>query len=52
MAKQWSKTEKIQILEYNKNNSAINTCQKFNINMLTLKRWKRELIKLGENSLE
>jgi len=52
MAKQWSKTEKIKILEFNESHSALKTCQKFNINLSTLKRWKREIRKLGEASLE
>lgn len=52
MAKKWSKTEKIKIIEFNENHSALKTCQKFNINLSTLKRWKREIRKLGEESLE
>lgn len=52
MAKQWTKDQKLLIIEYNKNHTSISTCTKFNISHSTLKRWKQELKSLGVESLE
>ena len=52
MAKHFTKDEKLIIIEYSKTNSSVETVKKFDINLSTLKRWKREVKKFGEDSLE
>ncbi|QBQ07583.1 IS3 family transposase [Spiroplasma gladiatoris] len=52
MAKQWSKHEKINIVNEAKEAGIINTAVKFNLSTSTIKRWKHEIRTKGEGALE
>ncbi|QBQ07361.1 IS3 family transposase [Spiroplasma gladiatoris] len=52
MAKQWSKNEKINIIEESKKIRITDAALKYDVSTSTVKRWKAELKTKGEGSLE
>ncbi|WP_156007224.1 transposase [Spiroplasma tabanidicola] len=52
MAKQWSKNEKINIIEESKKIGITNAALKYDVSTSTVKRWKAEFKTKGEGVLE
>ncbi len=42
MAKQWNKDEKIEILEFSKQNGMRSSAEKYNVEKSTIQRWRAE----------
>ncbi|WP_158500624.1 hypothetical protein [Spiroplasma litorale] len=52
MAKQWTKNEKLNIINESKKIGILNAALKFDISTSTIKRWKSEVKVKGESALE
>lgn len=51
MAKQWDKDTKMKIINESYNLGIKTICKKYNLSPTTIKRWRSELRKLGEEAL-
>ncbi len=52
MAKQWTKEEKLKIINESKDVNIKEIAFKYDINVSTLSRWKREFYQYGSDTLE